>query len=256
MPTLSSLIQKRKWDQVSELLLKNADNAPCNFECCYDHIVLASDICLCNNILHHALDYKPPVSIVRTITEIFPEAANEVDCMLRYPLHIALMNGLSADVIRHLIKVNEKAVSSTDAEGKTALHLLFSDYKVRRKCDRTHFKEAMQSLPEIIYIICQHDPKLMFKEDLNKMSVLEYAMQEEVDYETLSLLQGVAESAKKGKDFSSFVSRTPYNKTNNEGSIRRASQVGKAMKAGSTRRVSQVGKIMKAVKKSITSSTA
>ena len=140
--------------------------------------------------------------------------------MLRYPLHIALMNGLSADVIRYLIKVNEKAVLSADAEVKTTLHLLISDCKVRRKCDRTHFKEAMQSLPEIIFIICQHDPMLMFKEYLNKMSVLEHSMQEEADYETIFLLQGVAESAKKGKDCSWFVSHTPHNKTNNQGSIR------------------------------------
>jgi len=243
MPSLSSLIQKRKWNQLSEVL-QNTTNIDVkttlrNFECYY----YCTDGSRHHNILHFILSYNPPLSIIRSITEIFPEGANEIDCMNRYPLHIALICGVSANVIRHLIKVNGKAVSSIDTEGKTSLHHLFNDYKVRQKYNSTHFKETRQSFPEIIHMICQHDSKLILKEDMNDMSVLEYAIQEEVEYPILKLLQRIAECEIKGKDLSWFRPPPPYTKTNNLGS-------------SSAYASSQGGKIMKAVRRTITSRTA
>jgi len=211
MPSLSSLIEKRKWDQVSEALenTSSGDEKLLNFKCYY----FCSDGSRHHNILHYVLSFNPPVSIVRSITEIFPEAANKEDCMKRYPLHVALICGASADVIRHLIKVNEKAVSSIDVEGKTSLHHLFSDFNIRRKYNSDHFKETIQSFPEIIYTICQHDPKLILKEDMNNESVLEYVIQEEDDYPFLDMLQRIYESAINGKDLSWFRPPPPYNKS-------------------------------------------
>jgi len=133
--------------------------------------------------------------------------------MKRYPFHVALICGVSADVIRHLIKVNDKAVSAIDVEGKTSLHHLFTDYNIRRKYNNDHFKEAMQSFPGIIYTICQHDPKLILKEDSNYENVLEYLVQEEDDYPFLDMLKRIYESATNGKDLSWFRPPQPYNKS-------------------------------------------
>merc|ERR1712174_13136 len=141
--------------------------------------------------LHYVLSFNPPISIVRSITEIFPEAANKEDCMNRYPLHVALICGASADVIRHL----------------------FSDYIIKRKYNSDNFKETVQSFPEIIYTICQHDPKLILKEDMNNMSVLGYVTQEVDDYPFLDMLKRIHESASNGKDLSWFRQPPPYNKT-------------------------------------------
>merc|ERR1711862_571378 len=177
--------------------------------------------------LHYVLDYNPPVSIVRSITKLFPDAANEVDCMVRYPFHIALVCGASVDVIRHLIKFNKEAVSAVDCDGKTALHLLFVDYRIRSKLNSTKFKEWKQSLPEMIHMICQQDPQLILEED--------------VEFPIVKVLQRIAESAIKGKDLSWFRPPPPYVNKINRGHVRRASQVGK---------------IAKTVRKTITSRTA
>jgi len=224
MPSLSSLVKKGKWDQVGELLkTSDIDDTPRSYKCC--------DGCYArHNILHYVLNYKPPVSIVRSITELFPEAANEVDCMLRYPFHVALVCGVSLDIIRHLIKFNVKAVSAIDCDGKTALHLLFIDYKIRSKLNSTKFKEWRQNLPDIIHMICHQDPKLILKEDANETSVLEIALQEEVEHPIVKMLQIIAESAMKGKDLSWFCPPLSCTKTINEGSVRRSSQVGKIVK--------------------------
>jgi len=215
MPSISFLIEKRKWEEVSEALEKLSiiEIKLLTFKCfyfCSDGYCTGSRS---HNILHYVLSFNPPISIVRSITEIFPEAANKEDCMNRYPLHVALICGASADVIRHLIKVNEKAVSAVDAEGKTSLHHLFSDYIIKRKYNSDNFKETVQSFPEIIHTICQHDPKLILKEDMNNMSVLGYVTQEVDDYPFLDMLKRIHESASNGKDLSWFRQPPPYNKT-------------------------------------------
>jgi len=199
MPSISSLIRSRKWEKVSDLRCKDCpySDTPKNFICCLD----------CSqrhNILHYLLGFNPPVSIVQDIIETFPETAHEMDCMQRYPLHIALMCGASVDLVRYLIKVNEEAVTAVDKEGKTTLHLLFTDYRMRRKSKSRFWKELRIQFPLIIYMLCRQHPELVLKEDLNDMNVIELVIQEEVDQKTMKLLQCIAECEMKKQDLTWF----------------------------------------------------
>jgi len=235
MPRITSLIRSKKWDKVSELLCQSNQfhDKTKGYKCCYQ----CSER---HNILHYVLTFNPPISVVRDIIETFPEAAHETDCMLRYPLHTALMYGSSADVVSHLMKVNEKAVTAVDKEGKTSLHLLFIDYRIKSKCYKLHREEAKMYFPEIIHMLCHHEPEMVLKEDWNDMNVLEYVIQEEVDCFILRLLQTVGESVMKRDDLSWFRKPRSYVKKVDEKS---ASQ-------------SQFGKIMHSVRKTLASRTA
>merc|ERR1712151_1169303 len=232
---ITSIIRAKKWEKVSELvcqrsqLLEKTKGYKCCYHCSERH-----------NILHCVLAYDPPISVVRDILGMFPEAVHETDCMLRYPLHTALMCNASAEVISYLMKVNEKAVTAVDREGKTSLHMLFIDYRIKSKCYKLHREESKMYFPEIVHTLCHHEPEMVLKEDLNDMNVLEYVIQEEVDCRTLRLLQTVAESVMKGDDLSWFRRPRSYVKKVDE---RSTSQ-------------SQFGKIMHSVRKTIASRSA
>lgn len=236
MPRITSLIRAKKWDKVSGLICQTSqfhDKTIKAYRCC-------NQCSERHNILHYVLTFNPPISVVRDFTETFPEAAHETDCMLRYPLHIALMYNASAEVVSHLMKANEKAVTAVDKEGKTSLHLLFIEYRIKSKCYKRHREEAKMYFPEIIHMLCHHLPGMVLKEDLNDMNVLEYVIQEEVDCRTLKLLQAVAESVMKGDDLSWFRKPRSYVK---KVDISSSSQ-------------SQFGKIMYSVRKTIASRSA
>ena len=204
MPSISSLIRSRKWEKVAEYRCKDCPytDTPKKFICCHD----CSER---HNILHYLLGFNPPVSLVQEIIEAFPETAHEMNCMQRYPLHIALMCGASADLIKYLIKVNEDAVTAVDKEGKTTLHLLFTDYRMRRKINSRFWKELKAEFPLIIYVLCRQHPELVLKEDFKGMNVIELVIQEEVDQKMMKLLQAIAECAMKNKDLSWFRPPNP-----------------------------------------------
>merc|ERR1712176_1286624 len=67
-------------------------------------------------------------------------------------------------------KFNKEAVSAVDCDGKTALHLLFIDYKIRSKLNGAKFKEWRNNIPDIIHMICHQDPQLILKEDASDMN--------------------------------------------------------------------------------------
>merc|ERR1712194_539022 len=148
------------------------------------------------------------------------------DCMLRYPLHTALMCGASAEVVSHLMKVNEKAVTAVDKEGKTSLHLLFVDYKIKSKCYKRYREEAKMYFPGIIHMLCHHEPEMVIKE--------------EVDCSILRLLQTVGESVMKRDDLSWFRKPRSYVKKVDENSASK----------------SQFGKIVHSVRKTLASRSA
>ena len=177
MHTINSLIKAKKWDQVSYRLCRPSrfDSEP--------------------HKLHYILFFNPPLSVIRDITETFPEVACEMDLMLRYPLHTALQYGASVDIIIYLIKMNKKAVNTQDIDGKTALHHLFTHYKKRCKIQResSYFQETIRAL-------CNQNRDLILKEDSNNMNVIEYAIEEEVDVRTMKFIQLAVVSTIKGQD--------------------------------------------------------
>jgi len=204
MPSVSSFIRARKWEKVSDLLCRECpyQDTPKRFICCME----------CekrHNILHYILGFNPPVSIVQDVITAFPDTVHEMDCMHRYPLHISLMCGASSDLIRYLIKVNEEAVTAVDKEGKTTMHLLFTDYRMRRKSNSKYVKELRGHFPTIIHMLCHEHPELILKEDLDDVNVIELVVLEEVDQKMMKLLQSIAECAMKGKDLSWFREPKP-----------------------------------------------
>jgi len=78
------------------------------------------------NILHIALCNDPPVDIVESILQSFPETPFLADSVGRYPLHIASSLGLSTEIVVLIAKAYRHACLKQDLDGKTPLHFACS----------------------------------------------------------------------------------------------------------------------------------
>jgi len=141
------------------------------------------------NLLHFALRFQPPLHIVQNLIKTFPGTEKELDRMGRYPLHTALCYGATQDVIEYLLQRYPEAASHQECEGKTALHLAFHNYKWRSQPGIEFGNELRKSIVGIVEKICKVSPSVLTKEDMNGMSALEYAIEEEVDFGVVSKLQ-------------------------------------------------------------------
>jgi len=78
------------------------------------------------NVLHIALCNDPPVDIVESILQSFPETPFLADSVGRYPLHIASSLGLSTKIVVMIAKAYQHACLKQDLDGKTPLHFACS----------------------------------------------------------------------------------------------------------------------------------
>eukprot|EP00586_Coscinodiscus_wailesii_P003463 CAMPEP_0172485456 /NCGR_PEP_ID=MMETSP1066-20121228/13500_1 /TAXON_ID=671091 /ORGANISM="Coscinodiscus wailesii, Strain CCMP2513" /LENGTH=190 /DNA_ID=CAMNT_0013250739 /DNA_START=304 /DNA_END=876 /DNA_ORIENTATION=- len=122
---------------------------------------------------------------------MYPEAVFEMDCMGRFPLHIASKFGASTSVIKHLVKKNPKAAEMQDTSGQTPLHLEFYDYRWKSL--------VSDSAHHTVKCLCDVAPKSVVLDDKDGMSAIEYAIDEEADMKVIRLLQKTSQSFRKLK---------------------------------------------------------
>jgi len=180
--TAKLLMIERNWRKLQKLMHKLEKDLNDDSKCTEHY-----------NLLHFACRFQPPLYIVQRLTKTFPGAEKELDCMGRLPLHTALFHGIAKDVVEYLLQCYPEAASHQDCEGKTALHHAFCNYKWRSQPGLEFGKELRKSIVGIIEKICEVYPSVLTKEDMNGMSALEYAIEEEVELKVVSKLQKATE---------------------------------------------------------------
>lgn len=196
MNYVTTLMEYGKWEKMSDYLdsidsdsLEKIRFVPCDLKCNGNH-----------SLLHLALKMQPPLSIIESLVDIFPEAINEIDCMKRLPLHIACLHGTKAQVIKYLVSINPNATEIKDISGKTPLHLLFDDYKKKIYCIQTDSSRTNRTMTEIVTCLCNSGPRSTISEDENDMSPIEFAIEQEADLKVIRLLQKSALKYRKYHD--------------------------------------------------------
>jgi hypothetical protein len=136
------------------------------------------------------------LAIVETITEAYPEALSETDCMGRHPIHVACEYAANPEVISYLIKSLPSALKVPDKNGRLPLHSLLENYWGRSDPKLTE-EECNINLLETIKVLLRYSPCAVLAEDVDDMCPIEYALAADLDHMILNILQKASEDVRR-----------------------------------------------------------
>jgi len=159
----SNLIRRGEWsalEKVLDIMHINDNNleAICSCETC-----LGSQ-----SLLHLACQYQPPLRTVRDLIKCFCGSGCQADFYKnQHPLHIALNNNATIEVIMCLLAFNKSAAMIEDTEGRTPLHILL--YQYPENWPDYPFRQVVDKL-------CEAAPLSLTMIDECDMKPLDYAL--------------------------------------------------------------------------------
>lgn len=201
-----TLITLREWETLERYIATRKKNTTtkerytCKSKC-------SSDCEAKHSILQYACKFREiPLSTIVAILDVSPCAISEPDCIGRLPLHCAARSGVRSTIIQHLLQEYPEASVKQDEKGKTPLHLackyfneayddsgIFFKYKEDRKM------HLSSTLNLVLAMFLNAEPYSFLIEDRKGMNALEYAIEGEVAYDTIFLMQKAIEHIQKVK---------------------------------------------------------
>ena len=126
-------------------------------------------------ILHEAIELGVPDHTLMQLAERFPILIYQIDGNGRYPLHVSCTFGASAEFVGLCINKNPSAITTTDIDGRTPLHLLcqntWKDY-----WDVKYNHEAEPNMRNILWMLHNKIPSCIVFKDDKGVGPLEYAI--------------------------------------------------------------------------------
>lgn len=179
---LLSIIASQNWQAFAHSILHN----PTVFQSFCSNLHKSSDL---NGmtILHAAVRYNPPQTIIKLLLKFTPDAPSCVDCLGRTPLHVASGTRAEITTIQLLSKHYPSACIVQDEDGKTPLHLA---------CDSTcelfegdAIQERSPPSLDVIKTLISSYPASVLLEDQDGMSALEHAIFSNAPIKVVKVLQ-------------------------------------------------------------------
>jgi len=144
------------------------------------------------NILHIALCNDPPIDIIESILQSFPETPFLADSVGRYPLHIASSLGLSTDIVVMIAKAYRHACLKQDLDGKTPLHFACSSELVLYEGEDIHPGNMKELNYSTIVSLVSMFPSAVLLEDCGDMNSIELAILSNACSAIVSILQNIS----------------------------------------------------------------
>lgn len=163
LPKLLDMVANREWDSLKNVL------TPDTLQAAQDD--LNENV---GSLLHVALHFDAPSSIISQITHAMHSSVLHRDCKGRLPLHIAV-NKARSSMISHLIRLDPTACTYKDDKGNLPLHLCFKK--------KTAFK--MHQLTETVERLVNTSPETLMVEDQSEMCPIELAILSAAPMETI-----------------------------------------------------------------------
>jgi len=144
------------------------------------------------NILHIALCNDPPIDIIESILEAFPETPFLADSVGRYPLHIASSLGLSTEIVVMIAKAYRHVCLKQDLDGKTPLHFACSLELTLYEGEDIHPGNMKELNSSTIVSLVSIVPSAVLLEDCDDMNSIELAILSNTSSSIVSILQNIS----------------------------------------------------------------
>ena len=140
-------------------------------------------------ILHAAVRYNAPLTIVTKMIQICPAMTSAKDCLGRTPLHVAAGMRVSPAVIKEIARANPSACIAVDEDGNTPLH-----FACDRSCVLFESPQLPQDPPDYYAVaaLLSESTHAATIEDNDETTPVEHAILSGASIETVKLLQSAA----------------------------------------------------------------
>ncbi|KAL7467419.1 hypothetical protein ACHAXS_007663, partial [Conticribra weissflogii] len=172
---LTRLITDQQWEQVDRFLSSQShDQFPSFLDCE-------------NEVLHFACAKNAPLSIIRSLCQIYSRSIFTSDSKGRFPLHEAARCGAHPDVIDYLSSTNGSAAVKQDSLGKTPMHYVADSYEKQYR-DRIRRGEIKPSddtdgvMLRVVRVFRDVAPQSFNMEDNRGKCPIEYAIENNADF--------------------------------------------------------------------------
>ena len=183
---LLSLIRQRAWNKVLKILSFNPKLAqPCESSCRENCTQLHSPLLL-------ACKLNPPLDVVNSLLQAYPDASVETDCENKLPLHVACEFGAHPAVINTLLKANIDAAMEKDIFGMLPIHRVCDSYLYNFDIGSTKM-DPQYSVIETISILLGAQPTALLVDDNKEMCPIEYAIESNLSLAVIRILQKVSQ---------------------------------------------------------------
>ena len=145
------------------------------------------------SLLNEMLKRNSPLILIKNVTKLYPQAVFEIDSSGLLPLHHAIQNGISPNVIEHLLKLNKHAADAINKHGYAPLHYLFDEATVSA-IDRNGYRKETYVL-KVIELCCAVNPCAMLIEDMEERNVLECIIENGYKDRAVQKVQGLTKDA-------------------------------------------------------------
>mmetsp|Transcript_3428 Transcript_3428/g.3239 ORF Transcript_3428/g.3239 Transcript_3428/m.3239 type:complete len:234 (-) Transcript_3428:40-741(-) len=176
---LSKLLARQQWSELMKHISSNPDilNSPDRDE----------------SFFHEICRFQPPLHVVEEIVGLSPSSLVLENDLGQFPLHVAAQNGASPEVISYLCKSNTKSSGVQDNMGKTPLHLASESYANKYTHQQDRKLPLEEALLLTVKILIRSSPHTVNLEDADDISVLEYAIDSDVDLKVIRVIQKASE---------------------------------------------------------------
>jgi len=177
------IIEEEKWDNLNDVLIRTHKNEKGEKQTC------PCDECdECQSLVHIACKHNPPMmSLIKLIGWCGEQACHPDFTTQQDPLHIALCNGASAEVISTLFLFNKSAANNHDFNGCSPISLFFQNFPN---------DWSRESRKEIVMKLCHVEPIPLLTPDSSGLTPLDYARVESEERELVVILQERTDEAK------------------------------------------------------------
>ena len=158
-----------------------------------------------NSILQYVCHFQPPLFLVSEIIKNNQYCVSSIDCENQLPLHIAVKNGCSSNIISYLVAQNVGATSSKDKYGRLPIHLTFETKSETTEKYKINEIDLARDLNRAIKCLCMISPETVITEDDDGVTALECALNKEVDIDIYYELMSFACKARKRNIISNVV---------------------------------------------------
>ena len=145
------------------------------------------------SLLNEMLKRNSPLMLIKNVTNIYPKAVYEIDSYGQLPLHHAIQNAVSPEVIEHLLQLHKNAANAMNNQGYVPLHLLF-DERTSISIDRHGYMKESYLL-KVMKVFCTINPCALLQEDMDKRNALEHMIENEYDVVFVQKVQELTEGA-------------------------------------------------------------
>jgi hypothetical protein len=140
-------------------------------------------------LLHAAVRFNPPLTMVAKMIDICPKLLSAKDCMGRTPLHVAAGSKASAALIKLIAHSCPAACDALDEDGKTPLHFACDSSCELFEDDAAKPKPGVPPNYDSILALLSESLAPATMEDIDEMNPLEHAIMSDASMKTIKLLQ-------------------------------------------------------------------